>query len=71
MFPVATLSKGQNRLIGYSGYANWSLLWGVRKSGYQDLGGIWMIGRKKKYIVLFSKALKIFGIERALNKLMH
>ena len=57
--------KDKIGLLGYVRYTNWSSVRGQKKSGYQSIGRMWMIGTRRKFIVLFSKSLKKLGIARA------
>ncbi len=57
--------NGKIGLIGYVHYTNWRSLSGVKKSGYQNIGKVWIFGVKSKYFVWLSRNLKKMGIREA------
>lgn len=51
-------------LLGYVKQANWSSRSGLRKSGYRELGRIWVVGLGDNVATFIPPSLRRLGIER-------
>lgn len=56
--------KGCAGLIGYVRHTNWSSRNGLRKSGYVDIGRIWLFGTRDHFRVWIPRHLRNLGIAR-------
>lgn len=52
-------------LIGYVRATNFSSQRGQSKSGYRKIGRIWLWGRRRRFLAIFSRPLTQMGIKRA------
>jgi hypothetical protein len=56
--------KDKKGLLGFVIHTNYSSRRGQEKSGYEQLGNIWLIGAKSNFYALIDKNLQSMGIRR-------